>query len=226
MLWFLKPRIPISTSYRSRPLNMAFVKAPLFWTLQVFNIAQALGYFLPTNYLPSIAEPLTQNASLGSLTLLLVNLGGIFGCVGMGGLVDRFEITTILALLSLCAGTVIFLALGFSTSFGALCVFSLLYGFTASSYSTSWGGMIKDIQNHHEGADANIIFSFLAAGRGLGSVISGPLSEGLLAHNKDLIQGAKTAYSSQYGPIIIFSGCTALAGGGSWLIRKARLIQQ
>ena len=88
----MKPRLPISSTHISPPVDLAFLKSPFFWTLQFFNTIQALGYFLPTNYLPTIAESLGLGRTLGSLTILCVNLAGIFGCIGVGALVDRFDV--------------------------------------------------------------------------------------------------------------------------------------
>jgi len=63
------------------------------------------------------------------------------------------------------------------------------------------------------------VFAFLAAGRGLGNIVSGPLSTALV---KGLPwQGqAVGAYGSGYGPLVAFTGVTALIGGGSYLWKK------
>lgn len=203
---------------------MAFFKSPFFWTLQLFNTIQALGYFLPTNYLPTIAESLGLGRTLGSLTILCVNLTGIFGCIAVGALVDRFDVTLVLLGQGLLSCIAVFIALGFTTSVAPLFVFSLLYGLTAAAYSTSWGGIIRELQKKHENTDANVVFGMLALGRGVGSIISGPLSETLVDESKSLHEAAVSAYGSEYGNIIIFSGCTAFAGGLAWFVRRAGFI--
>ena len=224
LLFFLKPRVPISTVHTSRPVNISFVRSPLFWALQACNVTQALGYFLPTNYLPTFAKALGLSATFGSLTVLMVNLASIFGCVVVGALVDRIDVTHIMLGISLGAAISVLVILGLSTTLAPLCIFSLLYGLTASSFSSSWGGMVKELQQAHEGADANLLFGFLAAGRGLGSIISGPLSEALLVGSKTLPGKGTFAYESEFGPLVIFSGCTALLGGLSWVMRRVGLI--
>jgi MFS family permease len=154
----------------------------------------------------------------------MVNLGLVFGCVGVGSLVDRFDVTTVMLVVGTISSIAVFCILGFTTYIAPLYVFSLLYGMTAGAYSTNWGGIIKEIQKNDEGTDANLVFGLLAAGRGVGSIISGPLSESLLADGKVWMDTASSAYSSEYGPIIIFSGCTALVGGFSWFARRAGII--
>lgn len=196
----------------------------MFWTFELFNTIQALGYFLPVNYLPSLASALGLNATLGSLTVLMVNLGLVFGCIGVGSLVDRFDVTTVMLLVGTISSIAVFCILGFTTYVAPLYIFSLMYGMSAGAYSTNWGGMIKEIQKRNDGADANLVFGLLAAGRGVGSIISGPLSESLLADGRVWRDAVSSAYGSEYGPIIIFSGCTAMVGGFSWFVRRAGII--
>ncbi|KAM0694617.1 hypothetical protein Q7P36_004973 [Cladosporium allicinum] len=224
ILFLMKPRLPISSTHISPPVDLAFLKSPFFWTLQFFNTIQALGYFLPTNYLPTIAESLGLGRTLGSLTILCVNLAGIFGCIGVGALVDRFDVTLVLLGQGLFSCIAVFVILGFTTTIAPLFVFSLVYGLTAAAYSTSWGGVIRELQRKHENTDANVVFGLLAMGRGVGSVISGPLSETLVDQSKSLHGADISAYGSEYGSIIIFSGCTAFAGGLAWFVRRAGFI--
>ena len=220
----LKPRLPIAAASATRRIDFGFFKSPIFWVLEAFNIVQGMGYFLPSNYLPSYAQSLGVSSRLGSLTLVLVNAANMFGCVIVGSLVDRMEITTILLGVSVGAATSILAVWGVSTSLAVLCLFAVLYGVTAGSYSTTWAGMIKDIQRKSTTADANVIFGFLAAGRGIGATISGPLSEALISGGNTLIAKADYGYGSKYSPLIIFSGCTALVGGCSWIARRRGLI--
>lgn len=73
-------------------------------------------------------------------------------------------------------------------------------------------------------ADPGLIYGFLAAGRGIGNVISGPLSEALLKVYSGYRGGAVSGYGGQYGILIIFTGVTALLGGFSFLMRPMRLV--
>ena len=219
-----KGRLPIAAASATRRIDVAFFKSPVFWILQAFNVVQGMGYFLPSNYMPTYAQSLGVSSRLGSLTLVLVNVAGMCGCIICGALVDRFEITKVLAGVSIGAAISVFAIWGSSSSFAALCVFAIFYGVTAGSYSTSWAGMIKDIKLKSTSADANVIFGFLAAGRGVGATISGPLSEALIAGSHSLLDKAGSGYDGKYGTLIIFSGCTALAGGFSWIVRRCGLI--
>ena len=60
--------------------------------------------------------------------------------------------------------------------------------------------------------DTLIIYSLLSVGRGIGNVISGPLSEALIngmPWKGEVIGG----YGSGFGTLIIFSGLTSLLSG-------------
>ncbi|KAF2206333.1 hypothetical protein CERZMDRAFT_115779 [Cercospora zeae-maydis SCOH1-5] len=224
LIFILKPRLPISATHIAPPVQTTFLRHRLFWALQLFNGIQALGYFLPMNYLPTIAEEFGVNRTLGSLTVVLINMGAVIGCIVVGALVDRFNTMTVMLAVSALAGSSVLIVLGFTIAVPPLFIFSVVYGLTASAYSSHWGGLIREVQKKHDGTDANLIFGLLAAGRGVGSIISGPLSESLLMGSRVWEDGAVSAYSSEYGTIIIFSGCTALLGGGSWFMRKAGII--
>ena len=56
-LYFVRPRLPISR-VRQAPrvsfkVGFGFIRTGTFWVLQVANIVQGLGYFIPALYLPS-----------------------------------------------------------------------------------------------------------------------------------------------------------------------------
>jgi MFS family permease len=67
----------------------------------------------------------------------------------------------------------------------------------------------------------SLLFGLLAGGRGLGNVLSGPLSAALLEakwapdHSEDIARIG--GYATEYGPLILFTGVSALLGGwGFW----------
>ncbi|KAK4977559.1 hypothetical protein LTR42_001929 [Elasticomyces elasticus] len=222
LLVFLKPRLPIPASSAARPIDISFLRSPLFYIFQVFNIVQGTGYFLPSNYLPMYAKSIGLPSELGSLTLVLVNVASVLGCILTGALMDRVDVSAVSFATGAAAASAVLAVWGVATSMAPLYIFCLLYGFTAGSYSTTWAGMIKAVQRECPGADTNVVFSFLAAGRGLGAVLSGPLSEALISSGQSMQGKARFAYGGEYGTLVIFSGCTALVGGLSWFARGIR----
>jgi MFS family permease len=220
LLHYLKPRLPIESTPRHRKMfDMSFLYSPTFLVLQICNICEALGFFLPTIYLPTFATDVLHTSPLTAAgTVILVNVASVFGCVAMGSLTDRFHVTTCILLSTLGATVGVFVLWGLSTSLPLLYVFCIVYGLFAGSFSSTWTGIIKIIQSRVEGADAGLVFAFLAFGRGVGNVVSGPLSEALIK-GKPWLHSAGMAYGSGYGPIITFTGISALLGGCSFLVR-------
>ena len=68
-------------------------------------------------------------------------------------------------------------------------------------------------------ADRGTVLAWVATGRGLGNVVSGPLSEALL-HGMPWKGRVGYGYGTGYGPVIVFTGVTALLSGGSFVARR------
>ncbi|KAK0630770.1 major facilitator superfamily domain-containing protein [Bombardia bombarda] len=252
LAWFIKPRLPIrpfNTNYNNSDneenhhtlsggtsVNLNFVLSRPFLLYQLANIVEATGYFLPAIYLPSYARSAIGASPFPSaLTLLLLNVASVFGCVAMGSLIDRIHVTTciLVSTLGTVAGT--FLLWGFSASLPLLYVFCIVYGLFAGSFTSAWPGIMREVarqqreeredgdgsggDNAKAPADPTMVFAFLALGRGVGNMVSGPLSEALMRDAPWRGQ-AFGGYGSGYGGLIAFTGATALFGGGSYAWRK------
>lgn len=208
LLAYVKPRIPHSQPRRARLL---FLKSPDFFYMQLGNLLEALGFFIPQIFLPTYARAIGGGALASTLTLVLFNIAQIFGCVAMGLMVDRFHVTT--CILVSTVGTVVgvFLFWGLATSLPLLYVFCLTYGLFAGSFSSTWPGVTTAVSRQVPTADSGMVFAVLAAGKGIGNIVSGPLSEALLNGDTWLNMSA-LGYGSGYGPIIVFTGISALFG--------------
>ncbi|KAJ5618766.1 Major facilitator superfamily domain general substrate transporter [Penicillium lagena] len=197
-LYFHKPRIPINASRR---LTFRFLFNKVFVVYQAGNIFEALGFFLPALYLPIFAQAIGTSTFFSSFTVTAFNLASIFGSVSMGFLSDRFHVQNCILIATVGAAVSIFLLWGFSVNIQVLLLFSITYGLFAGSYSATWSGMINEIQRVDPNSDPTIIFSFIALGRGIGNVVSGPFSEALL--EADSWKGhAWGAYGSGFGLLI------------------------
>ncbi|KAJ5372819.1 hypothetical protein N7517_004825 [Penicillium concentricum] len=230
---FMKPRIPISPSTSARRLDLSFLKQTTFWMLQMGNIIQSFGYFLPTTFLPSFSTRtvgLSQNT--GTMLVSLFNATSIVGGIALGVLCDRFSVTNIMLLSSVGSALSVLLFWGMvssgsessPTAIALLTIFSITYGFFAGGFSSTWSGVITQIKRDSSSPslDTGLIFGLLAGGRGIGNVISGPLStvllqSGSLGDSGGL--GGNTGYETQYGTLILFTGITAFFGAWSWMWR-------
>ena len=219
LLYFLRPRIPISPTTTVRRLSLKFLRLPSFWMLSFGNILQSLGYFLPFTYLSSYAvQQLGLSSTMGTLLLALVNTTSIPGGIVMGSLGDHLSVTTVLLVSSLGSALSVFFFWGFSSHVALLAIFSLTYGFFAGGFSSTWSAVTRELKMQSPAMDTGLVFGLLAGGRGIGNVISGPLSVALIGEGG--LGGSKEyGYGGIYGTIILFTGVTSLLGGWGWLSR-------
>ncbi|KAG4293652.1 hypothetical protein FPRO06_00237 [Fusarium proliferatum] len=227
LAYFIKPRLPYSATKHINPLKLGFALRRNFLLHQLANIAQALGFFLPGIYLPSYARTALGAGSFASaLTVLLVNVASVFGCVAMGALTDRLHVTDCFMISA--AGTTLstFLLWGFSTSLPILYVFCIFYGVFAGSYTSAWTGIMQMVSSTPSNTrtsgtsfDPAMVLGVLSAGRGIGNIASGPLS-GALIKGMPWQGQAAGGYGTGYGTLIVFTGATALASGATFVFRR------
>ncbi|KAH6850033.1 major facilitator superfamily domain-containing protein [Chaetomium sp. MPI-CAGE-AT-0009] len=237
--YFVRPRLPVAQASRARPFSLRFVVQRPFMLYQLFNVLEAVGFFLPGIYLPSYARAVLGASPVPAVVaMMLVNVASWAGCVAMGWLIDRLEVTRCLMLSAVGAAAGTFLLWGLSANLPVLYVFCVVYGLFAGSYTSAWPGVMNEITkgrpasaaegsdegdgNGNDGgklADPSMVFAFLAMGRGVGNVISGPLSEALVKGMPWQGQ-AFGGYGSGYGGLIVFTGASAFFGGGSYLWKK------
>ncbi|KAL7947608.1 major facilitator superfamily domain-containing protein [Trichoderma barbatum] len=231
LITFIKPRLPPSATAHYRPFNLKFLANRSFGMYQLTNTVEAVGYFLPGIYLPTYARvTLGAGEFPSALTLLLLNIGSVIGCVAMGTMIDRIHVTTCLGISALGAAIGTFFLWGLGTNLASLYVFCFVYGMFAGCYTSSWPGIMRHLMSIGSGSgeennggpssyDPLMVVGLLSAGRGIGNVVSGPLSEALLKGMPWQGQAA-AGYGSGYGTMIAFTGVTTVVGGGSYLFRR------
>lgn len=222
LLFFLKPRIPLSRTSAQRPLCWDFLRNTTFWMLQAGNIFQSLGYLLPSTYLPSYAYSLGLSSLMGAILLALFSFSSIFGGLFIGMLGDRISPMTVILISSLGSTLAVFLFWGLSTNLTLLIMFSLAYGFFAGGFSSTYPGVLQEMRRENEHVETGLVMGLLLGGRGLGFVVGGPFSAGLLKDSLGLV--GKGGYGTQYGTVIVATGVTALFGGWGWMWKMARQV--
>lgn len=237
ILPFIRPRLPPSPI---KKLDLTFLGSPSFLLFQAGNVLEALGYFLPAIYLPTFATSIGASDTESALTVVLMNVAAVIGCIGeilfgqlqsylltsvggqgMGFFVDKLHVTTCQAISMFGSVAGVFLLWGLSTSLAPLYLFSFSYGLFAGSYSTTWMGVARIVSSKVARAPPMIVFAFIIPVRGIGNIISGPLSAALLA-DPHWTGRAGFGYGTKYGPLIIFTGLSMLLSGVPLLGRMKR----
>ncbi|KAI1122687.1 major facilitator superfamily domain-containing protein [Nemania abortiva] len=183
---YIKPRLPPSNATAMRPWGLKFLISGLFAPYQLGTLVQATGHFIPGIYLPTYARTvLGASGFLSALTVLLINISTTIGCVIMGTLTDRLPATTCILISSVGTTVGVFIIWGLSSALSVLYVFCIVYGLFAGSFTSTWPGIMRALGRDREeddsqsGIDPTMIFGWLCAGRGVGSLVSGPLSDAL-----------------------------------------------
>lgn len=224
LLFFLKPRIPLSASTTQRPISWRFLKSDMFWMLQLGNVIQSFGYILPSTYLASYAQALNFPSIIGAILLGLYSFASVPGSLVHGLLNDRLSPSTVILISSLGSTLAIFLLWGLAGHLALLMLFAIVYGFFAGGFSSTYPGIVREMKRLDEGVDTGLVMGLLLGGRGVGFVVGGPVSAALLDAGKRAMGEVKWGYETQYGAVIICAGVTALLGGWGWMwtmLRKA-----
>lgn len=219
LLYFLKPRIPVSTSNAHRRLSWTFLKHSTFWMMQLGNVIQAFGYLLPATYLASYITALGFSSTVGAILIALNNLTSVPGGIVVGMLVDGQKFSSMVLLTSLGSTLAVFLVWGLATHLSLLVIFALAYGFFAGSFSSTYSGILQEMKRADESLDTGLVMGLLLGGRGLGFVVCGPVSASLLGVGSGKMGWG---YDGQYGPVILATGATALLGSWGWMWKMVK----
>jgi MFS family permease len=226
---FIKPRVPHDLDPRKKLFNFRSARSRFFLTHQAANIIQACGFYLPNIFLPTfVRQQFGASAFLSTLTIMLFNLAATAGLASMGALTDRFRATTCIFISAVGSAASVFLLWGLSTSLPVVYVYSIFYGFFAGCWPSVWPAILRETSQQGDSrgfgfVDPMMTYGLLCVGRGLGSLIAGPLSEALLGGMP--LQGqAFASYGSGYGVLIIFTGAAAVLSGSSFFLEKLNLL--
>ncbi|KAH7135727.1 major facilitator superfamily domain-containing protein [Dendryphion nanum] len=220
LLYFLRPRLPLPQSSAPRRIDTSFLRLPAFWMHSIGNVLQSLGYFLPYTYLTSYAvQQLQLSTTVSTLLLAVINASSIPGGIVIGSLGDHFSVTSVVLVSTIGSAVAVLCFWGLSSHVALLTIFAITYGFFAGGFSSTWSGVLTNLKEQSPTLDTGFIFGLLAGGRGIGNVISGPLSVALLGGGG--VGGGKVGggYGGEYGWLILFTGITSVLGGWGWLER-------
>ena len=179
---------------------------------------------MPMLYIPTFAASIEFPSFAGPLALALYSISTFAGCLLLGGLVDYLHVCTIILLSTLFQLIAVFVFWGLTNGQAMLYLFAIVYGAFGGAAFAVWPGcslaIRKAIPDCH--VDTGFVPSLMTAGKGIGSVASGPLSATLLGSGWQM--HAKLAYGSEFGALIIFTGISAMFGAVAYAGRVFRLV--
>ncbi|KAF2227194.1 major facilitator superfamily domain-containing protein [Elsinoe ampelina] len=245
---FLKPRLPASHHTTSQKTDWSFLRSPLFHIYSLSNILQGLAYFLPALYLPSTATTLGSSPRIAALLLTTMSLAQTIGQFLFGYLSDLLSrpspshppsphstppsspnpdpssssppptnnnLNLLLALTTLISSLSLPLW-ALPSSLPPLFLFAALYGLFATAFTALWARMASSVTANP--GTTPMVFALFNAGKGVGNVLSGPISAGLLRAGRSGDQ--RGAGKGGFVGVVGFTGgmmlLSALVMGGWW----------
>jgi MFS family permease len=211
MLPFCVGRIPYSDQVQTST-KVAFKSVltnPIFYILSISNLFQGMAFYLPGLYLSLYAETLRISTIKGTLLICLLNIAQVVGQIALGWLSDCSDIFALL-LVSTVGSAVPCCVLWYTaTDIRYLIAFSILYGVFAGSYSVFYPRFVTILTS--DPATGLWLYGLLAFGRGVGNVVSGPLSAKILLFMDGKSENPDQAASYRY--LIIYVGAAFLISG-------------
>lgn len=186
-------------------VSKRYYKRIIFYILITVNIMQSLAFYLPFIYSPSFTTDMGHPRNIGAWVLSVANLAQVFGEVGFGKLSDMIHVKYLVVISTVVSGLVVLLLWGLlaASSAVALFFFAFLFGCFGSGFLALYARMGTIFGE----VDAPMVYSTLCLGRGLGSIVSGPISSSLLSlsSNRPITETAFGA--GKYMGIVLFVGC-------------------
>ncbi|KAL8995898.1 MAG: hypothetical protein Q9169_004472 [Polycauliona sp. 2 TL-2023] len=199
---FMKSRLPPSQTSVATRQDWSFARSPLFWVYSIANIAQGLGFFFPSLFLPSFATSIGLSSRHGALLLALMSLAQVLGQCLFGLLSDRVDLNTLLLLSTVVAAVATFTSWGIAHGLGPLIAFALLFGFFAYGFCSLRARMGTAISEEPTAALAT--FSIFVFCQGFGNVLAGPISAALLS---DAVKRNEYGLLRYQGMILFTGSC-------------------
>jgi MFS family permease len=190
--------------------DWSFLKKRLFWTYSVSNLCMGMGYFFPALFLPSYASLIGLDATKGALLLTLMSISQVVGQFTFGYLSDKkVSVNTLIAICSSVAAIVTLSVWGLARSLVSLALFAVVYGFFGAGYTAMWARMVTAVSD--EPSASQTISGLFCFGKGVGNILTGPISAGLLR----LTDNSAGYGHGMYQAVVLFSGVSLVLSATS-----------
>ncbi|KAF1939596.1 MFS general substrate transporter [Clathrospora elynae] len=218
-----------ATTLRGRKIPWQFLKHQTFWIYGIATLLQSAGYGIPQTYLSEYARNVSAlSPTFSTLLIALISIPGICSSTFFGFLSDnkhfRISAPSVTAISAVSSALAAFLFWGLAARGGIalLVLFAITFGFFASGYSATWGGIMNDIEQDaaakNEAIDSGVLYGFLNGARGIGYVGGGLVSLPLVKAGSTVSMG-RFGYGTTYGPLIVFTGLSLAFGGWGVVFR-------
>ncbi|OJD27824.1 hypothetical protein ACJ73_00774 [Blastomyces percursus] len=173
---------PDDRNERTARVEFDFVHKPQFWVLMLSSLFQGFPIYVPSIYLPTFATLAGLSPRMGALLLSAFNIASTFVFI------TTFVSAVASFLVWLCA------------VFSPLLAFAFPFGLFGGSYVVFWPKFALLSKDHL------VLYGLMAFGKGVGNVVTGPITAKLLSLPASSGYGLGT-----YKHVIIYTGTLLLA---------------
>ncbi|EJT98603.1 MFS general substrate transporter [Dacryopinax primogenitus] len=172
---FMKPRLPLITvrQARSAPIDLSYLKSPIFATVGLTILVQSLAYFPVNLYIPTYTNLLGVSPLDGQLVLSVFNVFCVIGQVLIGWMCDRMPYSRVMTFSALGSAFAAYLVWGFANNLGLVFVFVVIFGTMAGGFNSIVSPVTIDIVGPSSPTSSAIFGSF-AAVKGVAAIV-GPV---------------------------------------------------
>ncbi|KAI0035065.1 MFS general substrate transporter [Vararia minispora EC-137] len=221
VLPFIRPRLSErGTVIRpsQRVSNNAWARSPHWWLILLVNMIQGFAWFVPVIWLPTYTAELGVSSSTASLSLAFLNGASFISRLSFGTLSDYFSPWPLACAVLSSASVVTFLLWGVAGhALAGTIIFALAFGGLTGGWTSMWSAFTKPIAKDDISLYVSL-FGHLMFTRGLGNVLSTPISNGLSSaqgsNNSGLYKRATgfEVAGGRFGSMIVFTGSCLAAG--------------
>ena len=212
----IKSSLPPSPASAVTRTDRSIASKPLFLAYCFATLAQGLGFFMPSLFLPSYAASIGLSSRKGAMLLSMMSAAQVVGQWSFGVLSDKMGLNHSVLLSTILSAVACSTSWGLAHGLPLLIIFALSFGFSAYGFSSMRARMVTAVSEDPTAALAT--FGSLTFCQGCGNVLAGPISAGLLS--RDIQRGAFGII--RYKALSVFTWCCMLLSAltvGSLYIR-------
>lgn len=204
---FLRARLPVSCAAQRPRADWSFVRKPLFYFYASATVVQGLGFYIPPVFISSysIAVGISSTQAAGLLAIMAASQ--TLGQFSFGWLSDKkLHVSLLASICAVMASIATATCWGLGKSLPVLIIYSMIYGFFAFGFGSMRVAMTRAIST--EQSSMLTLYSFFVFLQGIGNVLVGPITAGLMSAAVNLADYG----ASKYKESIIFVASSWMLG--------------
>lgn len=207
--FLIRPRIKGYRSQNGRSAaRLHTILSPRTCVFYLAIFLQGIGWFLPRFFLPTFAHDLSLSHTQGASLLAFLGFAQMSGQLILGWVSDKVNIYIPMTVSTLLSAAATLLLWGPAKGMLRLSLFSLFYGSFGGGFTVLWARMAIHCTTNE--LDIITIYSIFSVMRGVGNVVSGPLSSLLLSDSLDVSSYGLEKYKGIVGFV-----CTAMTSSAA-----------